>query len=432
MDIRVRKKAFPSAGWKSYDGWDFNGMKERLESFIGVINKHALLQHAQSIIGQPVIISEAFSAGQFWCCFELVAADGRLIIARLRLPRHPDSAGRTNDDSELYSIQCEVATMEILHENVTGIPFPKLYAFGGPGSQSAAEVGAVYMLIEGFYGNSLQDVQFNICELPVQLLINPWTAIQAKLATLSFRMIGSISHFSKDTGATIGKLSMAASEGLSNEGPFFDSWDYFSAIADARLQQALKDEVDGSSVFKMLGPFVFQDIVQNTPIFKTIENGPFHFNHMDMGTQNILVDEDFNFLAIIDWEFAQSAPWEVNHYPMPFPLVFSNDKINGIMKDSNHIAHHNVSRQMLARNLYERGFAEAEQALERRGRTLPRSIAHIIHGAASRIYAIAEKIGVFGGMEEELIYEMARLAFGFDYEEAKTYLNKMEAEMESR
>lgn len=104
MDTRVRKKVLPSTGWKSYDGWDYNGMKERLESFMGVINKHALLQHAQSIIGQPVIISEAFSAGQSWCCFELVAADGRLIIARLRLPKHPDSARRANDDSELYSI----------------------------------------------------------------------------------------------------------------------------------------------------------------------------------------------------------------------------------------------------------------------------------------------------------------------------------------
>lgn len=227
------------------------------------------------------------------------------------------------------------------------------------------------------------------------------------------------------------KLSMAASEGLSNEGPFFDSWNYFSAIADTRLQQALKDEVDGNSVFKMLGPSVFQDIVENTPIFKTIENGPFHFNHMDMGTQNILVDEDFNFLAIIDWEFAQSAPWEVNHYPMPFPLVFSNDKINGIMEDSNHIAHHDVSHQMLARDLYGRGFAEAEQALERRGRTLPRSMTHRMRSAASRIYAITEKIEVFGGMEEELTYEMVRLAFGFDYE-AKAYINKMEAEMEGR
>lgn len=86
---------------------------------------------------------------------------------------------------------------------------------------------------------------------------------------------------------------MAAAEGLSNEGPFTKSWNYFSAIVDARLQQALKGEVNDSNVFKIPGPFVFRDIVQNTPVFKTIGNDPFHFNHMDMGTQNILVDEDF-------------------------------------------------------------------------------------------------------------------------------------------
>jgi hypothetical protein len=159
-------------------------------------------------------------------------------------------------------------------------------------------------------------------------IITQWTSIQAELAAFSFPKIGSISHFSKGTGATIGKLSVAAVEGLSNEGPFTESWSYFSAIADSRRQQALKDEVDSSNVFKILGPFVFKDIVQNTPIFKTIGNGPFHFNHMDMGTQNILVDEDFNFLAIIYWEFAQSAPWEVNHYPMPFP---TDDKIHNIL-----------------------------------------------------------------------------------------------------
>lgn len=263
-------------------------------------------------------------------------------------------------------------------------------------------------------------------------IITQWAYIQAELATFSFPKIVSISHFSIGTGATIGKLSIAASEGLSNEGPFTESWDYFSAIADARLQQALNDEVDDSNVFKILGTFVFQDIVLNTPIFKTIGDGPFHFNHMDIGTQNILVDEDFNFVAIIDWEFAQSAPWEVNHYPMPFPCIFSDDKIHKILEDPNHIAHDNISRQVYAQGLYRQKFADAERALERRGKTLPKSIADTMHGAASKIYAIAEKIGVFSGMEEELTYEMVRLAFGFDGEEARKYLNKMETEMKGR
>ncbi|KFX90719.1 hypothetical protein V490_06300 [Pseudogymnoascus sp. VKM F-3557] len=386
-------------------------MKERLESFMATIDKPALLKHSQALIGHPVIISEAFSAGQYWCCFELVIADGRLMIARVRLPRHPDSTDSAHDDSEQYSIQCEVATMEFLHENVTGVPFPKLHVYEGPGSQRAADVGATYMLIEGFYGNSMQDVQFNICELPIttqEHIITQWTSIQAELARFSFEQIGSISHFAKDTGATIGKLSTAVSEGPLNEGPFSDTQDYFSTIADARFRQACKDDVDGSCVFKRLGPLVFQNIVRDTHIFKT-GKGQFHFNHMDMGTQNILVDGDFNFLAIIDWEFAQAAPWEVNHYPMPFPLVFSDEKIKAILKDSDSIAHRN--------------------ALERSGSALPVSIANVIDSTASRIYAITEKISVFEGMEEELTYEVVRLAYGYGYEEAKKYLDEMEVEM---
>jgi len=60
---------------------------------------------------------------------------------------------------------------------------------------------------------------------------------------------------------------------------------------------------------------------------------------------------------------------------------------------------------------------------------LSRSIADVMDGAASRIYAILEKIGVFRSMEKELTYEMVRLTFEFDGEEAEKYLNEMEAKM---
>ncbi|KFY04531.1 hypothetical protein V491_09324 [Pseudogymnoascus sp. VKM F-3775] len=78
--------------------------------------------------------------------------------------------------------------MEFLRENSTGILFPKLYAFEGGESYRAVEFCAVYMLIEGFYGNTLQDMQFNICDLPLSVqeqIITQWTSIQAELATFS-------------------------------------------------------------------------------------------------------------------------------------------------------------------------------------------------------------------------------------------------------
>jgi hypothetical protein len=136
----------------------------------------------------------------------------------------------------MYSIQYEVTQMKFLHENVTGVPFPKLYAYEGPGSQRAVNVSAPpYILIKGFYGNTIQDMQFNICELPVRpssyssriIFPNPAGAdlnAGAHYYTVDFRpsqtsdfhipQISSISHFSKDTGAIIGKLSTAVVEGL--------------------------------------------------------------------------------------------------------------------------------------------------------------------------------------------------------------------------
>jgi hypothetical protein len=149
-------------------------MKEQLETFITTLNKSTLVRHAELIIGQKVSISEPFSAGQYWVRFELIAADGSLIIARVRLPRHPNNTDTVDEQSELYSITCEAVTMMFLHGKATSVPFPRLYTYAGPGSQWAADAGAIYMLIEGFYGNILQDVQFDICQLPVRGFIRPF------------------------------------------------------------------------------------------------------------------------------------------------------------------------------------------------------------------------------------------------------------------
>lgn len=57
--------------------------------------------------------------------------------------------------------------MQFVRQRLPAIPIPCLYAFEGPESRLAADVGAAYMLLEGFRGNALQDVESNICNLPV-------------------------------------------------------------------------------------------------------------------------------------------------------------------------------------------------------------------------------------------------------------------------
>lgn len=51
-------------------------MRQRLEEFMALLKKTALTEHASMVLGSLVSMSEPFSAGQSWCCFEPVAPDG--------------------------------------------------------------------------------------------------------------------------------------------------------------------------------------------------------------------------------------------------------------------------------------------------------------------------------------------------------------------
>ena len=254
-----------------------------------------------------------------------------------------------------------------------------------------------------------------------------WTTTQTSLATLTFPLIGSISAITETGEPIIDKLSSAASEGLMSQGPFSDAVEYFTALGEAALcrTSSYDDGTDKSLPhFRRLGALVFLDIVQSTTFFQ-VSHAQYPFNHMDLGTQNIIVDDDLNFLAIIDWEFAQTAPWQVNHYPMPFPLLWPDERIKAILDDPQHLAHKNISRQADARELYCRKFREAESRLNREGVCLGGGFTEVLESAASRIYACFSKLGDSPEQDEGLVREMVRLAFKFDDEGTKQYLEAM-------
>jgi hypothetical protein len=142
-------------------------MKERLQCALDSINTSALVVHAERIKQQDLNLSKPFSAGQYWICFEMVAGDSSLVIARVRLPRHPDTPSTVTEEEETYGTRCEIATMQYVRQRLSGISVPAVYAYEPPGSSLAADAGAAYMLLQGLYGNTLQNVAFNICILPV-------------------------------------------------------------------------------------------------------------------------------------------------------------------------------------------------------------------------------------------------------------------------
>ncbi|CAK7264334.1 hypothetical protein SEPCBS119000_000940 [Sporothrix epigloea] len=428
--------SLPSSRWACLDSWNFDGFKERLENHIKSLNLLVLKSHAEQILGVPVTISTPFSAGMYWVCFELVATDGRLVIARVRLPQHPNSPVDRCPEAESYQIECEIATMNYVRQALPKVKIPRIYAYEPAGSDRAAKAGAPYMLLEGFYGNTLLDVHLNMFQLPDQEstqehIMSQWTQMQTEIATISLPGIGSIAAVSPEGKPVLGRLASAKAEGLLEEGPFETSAAFFRAVADAGVRLVPpKSAADSAISWKDLGRLVFFDIVQNTALYED-DCEKFPLNHMDLGTQNILVDDDFNFLAVIDWEFAQTAPWVVNNYPMTFSLTESDAELERILNDPGHLAHKNCTLQDRSRKLYVSKFREAEAALKLAGRGLDGSFADVLDTAPSRIYACFTNLGHQPEVDEDLVHEMARLAFGVEGAKADEYLEAVRAKAET-
>ncbi|KAG8673685.1 hypothetical protein FPOAC2_07142 [Fusarium poae] len=417
-------KQAPSQRWTSYDGWNWNGFQERLESFIPTLDMVMLQHHAELLIGQKCRVSEPFSAGQYSVCFELVAEDDSLIIARVRLPRHPAASSNMTEEDEQYQVTCELATMRLLAQRLPQLKIPSVYAYEGPGSQRALEFGAPYMLIQGFYGNALQDLVYDhatgcvstgfyaLSAAEQEQLITQWTAVQAMLATVTSSQIGSICDVTESGEPVIGRISSAAMNNMFPQGPFQNAAEYFTALAMGVLRESSEyDGIQEQPELLTLGAIVFLDIVRNTPLFES--HGPYHLNHMDLHVGNILVDDDLNFMAIIDWEFAQTAPWQVTSYPRLFQLRPSDDTLEKVLNDPKHIRYKDAKLQDDARQLYSEKFDEA--AAKYGGGSNPYgSYTEVLNGAASRIYEAFMELGHVPEQDQHLIDEMVLLAFGVD------------------
>lgn len=424
-------QALPSARWTSFENWNWGDWGPRLKAFLAAINKPAIVSHASTLIGKTLTLSTPFSAGQYWCCFELVAPDGTLVIARVRLPPLDPHATLDHD----YRAACEVATMAYVRDT-TDIPVPRVHAYEPPESPRAHAAGAAYMLLEGLRGNSLMDLETDLADLPapqLHRLLAQWTRIQARLATLTFPRIGAVAAYTPATGPTLGAIATDAGR----IGPFDDAVEYLLAEARGRYAHAQKTpppdaDADADARYHRLGPFLHLDIIRRSALFRAHRAGPFPLLHMDIGTQNLLVDAEYNIVGVVDWEMAQTAPWAAHHYQYPFPPADDPADMAAALGDPDHPAHVGYSRIHALQRLYCCKFAEAEAALREEGTPLAMSVAEVLDSDASRAYFMMERHGVDGPVWDEVFARaLVRIAYGLDEEGVREYIDCKEAEMEA-
>ena len=251
-----------------------------------------------------------------------------------------------------------------------------------------------------------------------------WAVVQLELSRVAFPQIGCISDFSENDGEPIiGSLTVTPNRKLVRGGPFYNTEDYFMSIAETELARHIRGDASVGCVSEStkLAYAVFADIVNNTSLFESTSAELFSLGHMDLGAHNILIDDDYSFLAVIGWEFAQAAPWQRNHYPTALSLLPPDARCAGSnQRTSRSFTHDNLSSQ-----LYTQKLREAERAFLRRGRVIPYSFLDVAYSAASQIFARFCRLGTDPEQDESFAREMVQLAFRYNASGTEGYLAKI-------
>ena len=125
--------------------------------------------------------------------------------------------------------------------------------------------------------------------------------IQVELARCRFDGIGSLQFNEEDNGFFIGP------EIVTGLGPWKSSFAYYNDAAEHALKSsASRDKLSSKHSFAV--PVVFKDLVAR---FCADDTGPFSLTNRDFGFHNVLVDNNFSIIGVIDLDGIMAAPKEV-------------------------------------------------------------------------------------------------------------------------
>ncbi|KAF7293115.1 hypothetical protein MKEN_01468900 [Mycena kentingensis (nom. inval.)] len=211
-------------------------------------------------------------------------------------------------DVERRALASQVATMRYLRAN-TALPVPEVYAFDA-GIEN--EIGAPYMAMEYVPGVSVSMVWFDDAEGRREekrlRILKQLAELSAQMRELRFDSIGSLSGEETAT-PTIGECF----NGIQPDDDDPDSFEVISygpfTTAQSWLQH-LRDAIPPSTrapnAYDRATTKILDLLLPSLPFLH--EERCFSLTMPDFGLQNVMVDEDGNVTALIDWDYAQTRP----------------------------------------------------------------------------------------------------------------------------
>jgi len=179
------------------------------------------------------------------------------------------------------------------------------------------EVGARYMLMEYIHGTTASELRrIKSCKPSTygtseqdRKFREQMAKIQAEVLLCRFQKIGSL-YYSKETSDFY-----IGPDVEMGKGPWTSSMDYYLDLADHLIKKTAArfgEETKQSPSFAL--PTLFNFLMSMLSEERT---GPFRLINRDFGAHNILVNDDFDIVGVVDFDGVMAAPMEVvSQYPV--------------------------------------------------------------------------------------------------------------------
>lgn len=233
-----------------------------------------------------------FTSGFNNLVLEIAFSDGVYWIARV--------PHQVLDDKERTSLLSEIATLKILKIK-TAIPIPQIFDFEISANQ---DFGYPFVFLEYLGGRTLPNgLAITVPKEHHAKVAKQLANVFINLQKLTFSRIGRLWGGEKvDQPVEIIPMAWHASPG-----PLETSFEYFYNQRQEENREIMAmhpDDSDWRTACWVLKTSLTQMLIEDRL------RGPFPLCHLDLHFGNMLFDEEYNLVGIIDWSSAQAAPLE--------------------------------------------------------------------------------------------------------------------------
>ncbi|KAF2757510.1 hypothetical protein EJ05DRAFT_476761 [Pseudovirgaria hyperparasitica] len=247
---------------------------------------------------------------------DVVFEDGVVWLARIRRVNATSPPAALRD----YILRSEVATMRFLAG--TAVPAPRVFDFVPEGRGSVG-----YMLVEKMAGTALR---WSLAA-PAQRrkIVEQLADVFIELRKYPFEEMGCLGTAASSRVGAFARESLADFTGsrMAPLGPYSALQDYHAASIRLILDLILREEMYAQNPIDAY--LVHRFLLDLVPSVLPAQDGHFYLKHADDKGDHILVDSEYNITAIIDWEWAYTAP-EAIAFNSPIGLLPVSEFYDGL------------------------------------------------------------------------------------------------------